>query len=156
MATITKFEDLEVWQLARELSKEIYSLTFIEPIKSDFRLKDQMRGSSGSVMDNIAEGFERGSKLEFINSLGYSKGEVGELKSQLYRSLDNKYISQQLFDNLYSQADKLTKKITAFITYLNASKSKGKNSKTETDVRTTTNNKQQTTNQRPSCWHCNG
>jgi four helix bundle protein len=125
MATITKFEDLEVWQLARELSKEIYSLTFIEPIKSDFRLKDQMRGSSGSVMDNIAEGFERGSKLEFINSLGYSKGEVGELKSQLYRSLDNKYISQEIFDNLYSKADIITKKITAFITYLNASKIKG-------------------------------
>ena len=71
MATITKFEDLEVWQLSRLLSKEIYSLTFIEPIKSDFRLKDQLRGSSGSIMDNIAEGFERGSKLEFINSRGY-------------------------------------------------------------------------------------
>ena len=125
MATITKFEDLEVWQLARELSKEIYSLTFIEPIKSDFRLKDQMRGSSGSIMDNIAVGFERASQLEFVNSLSYSKGEVGELKSQLYRSLDIKYISQEIFDNLYNQADKLTKKITAFITYLNASKIKG-------------------------------
>ncbi len=125
MATITKFEDLEVWQLARELSKEIYSLTFIEPIKSDFRLKDQMRGSSGSIMDNIAEGFERGSKLEFINSLSYSKGEVGELKSQFYRCSDNKYISQEIFDDLYKKADKITKKITAFITYLNASKIKG-------------------------------
>lgn len=125
MATITKFEDLEVWQLSRLLSKEIYSLTFIEPIKSDFRLKDQLRGSSGSIMDNIAEGFERGSKLEFINSLGYSKGEVGELKSQLYRSLDNQYISKDKFDELYNQADKLTKKITAFITYLNSSNIKG-------------------------------
>lgn len=125
MATITKFEDLEIWQLARELSKDIYSLTFIEPIKSDFRLKDQMRGTSGSIMDNIAEGFERGSKLEFINSLGYSKGEVGELKSQLYRSLDNQYISQEKFDDLYSKADLITKKITAFITYLNSSKIKG-------------------------------
>ena len=90
MATITKFEDLEIWQLARELSREVYLLTFVEPIKNDFRLKDQMRGSSGSMMDNIAEGFERGSKLEFINSLSYSKGEAGELKSQLYRALDNK------------------------------------------------------------------
>ena len=125
MATITRFEDLEIWQLARELSKEIYALTFIEPIKSDFRLRDQMRGSSGSVMDNIAEGFERGSKLEFINSLSYSKGEVGELKSQLYRSLDNKYISQEIFDDLYSKADKLTKKITTFITYLNSTKIRG-------------------------------
>ena len=125
MATITKFEDLEVWQLARELSKEIYSLTFIEPIKSDYRLKDQMRGSSGSIMDNIAEGFERASKLEFINSLSYSKGEVGELKSQLHRCLDNNYISRELFDDLYNRADKLTKKITAFITYLNSSKIRG-------------------------------
>jgi four helix bundle protein len=148
MATITKFEDLEVWQLARELSKEIYSLTFIEPIKSDFRLKDQMRGSSGSVMDNIAEGFERGSKLEFINSLGYSKGEVGELKSQLYRSLDNKYITQQIFDNLYSQADKLTKKITAFITYLNASKIKGQKFKNRNLCQN--NHKPQTTNNKPT------
>ena len=125
MATITRFEDLEIWQLSRELSKEVYELTFVEPIKSDFRLKDQMRGSSGSIMDNIAEGFERGSKLEFINSLSYSKGEVGELKSQLYRALDNKYISQEIFDTLYNKADIITKKITAFITYLNASKIKG-------------------------------
>lgn len=132
MATITKFEDLEVWQLARELSKVIYSFTFIEPIKSDFRLKDQIRGSSGSIMDNIAEGFERGSKLEFINSLGYSKGEVGELKSQLYRSLDNKYITQEIFDNLYSKADLLTKKITAFISYLNSSNIKGQKFKNRT------------------------
>ena len=125
MATITKFEDLEVWQLARELSKEIYSLTIIEPIKSDYRLKDQMRGSSGSIMDNIAEGFERGSQFEFINSLSYSKGEVGELKSQLYRCIDNNYITHQYFDELYIKADKLTRKLTVFITYLNSAKIRG-------------------------------
>ncbi len=104
MATITRFEDIEVWQLARDLCNQVYPLTFIEPIKSDYRLKDQMRGSAGSAMDNIAEGFERASQLEFINSLSYSKGEVGELKSQLYRCLDNKYISQELFDALYGRA----------------------------------------------------
>lgn len=132
MPTITKFEDLEVWQLARELSKEIYALTFIEPIKTDYRLKDQMRGSSGSAMDNIAEGFERASQLEFINSLSYSKGEVGELKSQLYRCSDNNYISPETFNDLYSKADKLTKKIAAFISYLNSSKIKGQKFKTRT------------------------
>lgn len=132
MATITKFEDLEIWQLARDLSKEIYSLTFMEPIKSDFRLKDQMRGSSGSIMDNIAEGFERGSKLEFINSLGYAKGEAGELKSQLYRCRDNEYINQEKFDDLYNKADIITKKITVFITYLNTSKIKGQKFKNRT------------------------
>jgi len=125
MPTITKFEDLEVWQLARELSKAVYPLTFIEPIKSDYRIKDQMRGSCGSSMDNIAEGFERGSQFEFIISLSYSRGEVGELKSQLYRCADNSYISQELFDALYDKADKLTKKITAFISYLNGSKIRG-------------------------------
>ena len=130
MATITKFEDLEVWQLARALSKEIYSLTFIEPLKSDYRLRDQIRGSSGSVMDNIAEGFERASKLEFINSLSYSKGEIGELKSQLYRCVDNKYLSQEVFNTLYQKADILAKKIYAFITYLNTSKTKGQKFKT--------------------------
>ena len=125
MATITRFEDLEIWQLARELSKKIYKLTFMEPIKGDYRLRDQMRGSCGSVMDNIAEGFERGSQLEFINSLSFSKGEVGELKSQLYRSLDNNYINKELFDDLYNSADIITKKITAFIAYLNSSKIRG-------------------------------
>jgi four helix bundle protein len=125
MATIQKFEDLEVWKKARILSSKVYPLTFIEPISSDFRMKDQMRGSVGSIMDNIAEGFERGSKLEFINSLTISKGETGELKSQLYRCLDNKYISQKLFDELYSLADEVTKMITGFINYLNKSKIKG-------------------------------
>jgi four helix bundle protein len=132
MATVTKFEDLEIWQLARALSKKIYPLTFIPPIKDDYRLKDQLRGSCGSAMDNIAEGFERGSRLEFINSLGISKGEVGELKSQLYRCADNNYITQELFTELYNDADLLTKKLTAFITYLNASKIKGQKFKNRT------------------------
>ncbi len=73
----------------------------------------------------MAAGFERWSKLEFINSLSYSKGEVVELKSQLYRALDNKYFNQEIFDTLYNKADVITKKITAFITYLNTSIIKG-------------------------------
>lgn len=125
MATITKFEDLKIWQLARILSKKVYALTNKEPLALDFRLKDQMRGSSGSIMDNIAEGFERGSRFEFINSLSISKGETGELKSQLYRSLDNAYISEAIFNELYQDADILTKKTTNFILYLNSTKFKG-------------------------------
>lgn len=84
-----------------------------------------MRGSAGSAMDNIAEGFERASKLEFINSLSYSKGEIGELKSQLYRCLDNQYIDPEVFKILYQQADTLSKKIYSFIVYLNRSTFKG-------------------------------
>ena len=125
MPTIQKFEDLEVWKKARILSDKVYPLTFKEPISVDFRLKDQLRGSVGSIMDNIVEGFERGSKFEFINSLTISKGETGELKSQLYRCLNNKYISQKFFEELYSLADEITKMITGFINYLNKSKIKG-------------------------------
>ena len=125
MATITKFEELEIWQLARKLCREVYILSFTEPLKNDYRLKDQMRGSAGSAMDNIAEGFERASKLEFINSLSYSKGEIGELKSQLYRCVDNQYIDPEVFKILYQQADTLSKKIYSFIVYLNRSTFKG-------------------------------
>ncbi len=125
MATIHKFEDLEIWQKARLLSQKTYPITYLTPIKEDFRYKDQIRGSVGSIMDNIAEGFERGSKLEFINSLTISKGEVGEFKSQLYRGLDNKYFSIELFTELYTLADELTKMITSFVSYLNKTTIKG-------------------------------
>lgn len=125
MATIQAFEDLDIWKKARLLSQKIYPLTFISPIKEDFRYKDQIRGSAGSVMDNIAEGFERGSKLEFVNSLTIAKGEVGEFKSQLYRGLDNEYFSKEIFDELYTLANELTKMITSFISYLNKSAIKG-------------------------------
>lgn len=88
MATIRKFEDLDIWQLARQLSKEIKLLTDLDAFSKEFKLKDQMKRSSGSNMDNIAEGFDRNSRLEFINFLSIAKGSCGELKSQLYRCLD--------------------------------------------------------------------
>jgi four helix bundle protein len=125
MATIQKFEDLEIWQKARLLSQKTFPLTFAKPISEDFRYKDQIRGSAGSVMDNIAEGFERGSKLEFINSLTIAKGEVGEFKSQLYRGLDNKYFTEERFNSLYELADEITKMITSFVSYLNKTAIKG-------------------------------
>ena len=77
------------------------------------------------MMDNIAEGFGRGSKLEFINSLTIAKGEAEELKSQLYRGLDNKYFSEGLFEELYNDSEFLIKKIGAFISYLNKSNIRG-------------------------------
>jgi len=76
-------------------------------------------------MDNIAEGFERGSKREFIHSLTIAKGEVGELKSQLYRGRDNHYFTPTLFDELYEIADRLKKMLTSFISYLNQSNISG-------------------------------
>jgi four helix bundle protein len=125
MATIKKFEELEVWKKARILAKRIYALCLQEPLSKDFRLRDQMRGSCGSVMDNIAEGFDRGSRLEFVNALSIAKGETAELKSQLYRCMDVGYISQQLFDELYNEVDEVAKMIAAFIDYLNKSEIKG-------------------------------
>ena len=126
MATITKFEELEVWQLARELAKEIFEvMTTSENFAKDFKLRDQINGSSGSVMDNIAEGFERGGRNEFINFLTYSKGSAGEVKSQLYRALDRKYITQAQFEGLYQKADLIGKKTGSFINYLNKSEHKG-------------------------------
>ena len=137
MATITRFEELEIWQLARELANEIFQ-TYInsEEFSKDYKLKDQINGSSGSVMDNIAdsrrpkpmasdEGFERSGRNEFINFLSYSKGSVGEVKSQLYRALDRKYISQEQFDRLYKKAEDIGKKTGAFMSYLNSSSNKG-------------------------------
>ena len=126
MATITKFEELEIWKLARELANEIFDLfTGSENFSRDFKLKDQINGSSGSVMDNIAEGFERGGRNEFINFLTFSKGSAGEVKSQLYRALDRKYITQEQFDHLYEKTDLIGKKTGAFINYLNSSPHKG-------------------------------
>jgi four helix bundle protein len=125
VATIQKFEDLEIWKKARLLCERVYPLTFTKPIAEDFRYKDQLRGAVGSIMDNIAEGFERGSQFEFINSLTIAKGEVGEFKSQLYRGLSIQYFSQELFSELYALADELTKMITSFISYLNKTDIKG-------------------------------
>ena len=135
MATISKFEDLEVWKKARILAEKIYALTFKKPLSEDFRLKDQMRGAVGSIMDNIAEGFDRGSRLEFINLLGVSKGETGELKSQLYRCIDLKYISPETFSQLYNDTDEVARMIAGLIEYLNTSAIKGTKFKNRSNVK---------------------
>jgi len=118
MTTIKKFEDIIGWQKARELSKLIYSLTNTIPFSKDYGLVNQIRNSSGSIMDNIAEGFERSGTREFIMFLGFSKGSCGEVKSQLYRALDQKYIDDIKFKEAYNFADETAKIIGKFISYL--------------------------------------
>lgn len=125
MATVHRFEDLEIWQLARILYNKISKLAEKIRRNHDYRFADQMKGAAGSIMDNIAEGFERNSRLEFLNSLSISKGESGELKSQLYRAIDDSYLDQIEFDELYEDADKVSRKIANFVKYLNSSKIKG-------------------------------
>jgi four helix bundle protein len=125
MATIKRFEDIEAWQKARVLANEIYLLSETTKLSTDYRLKDQINASSGSTMDNIAEGFERGGKLEFINFLSIAKGSAGEVKSQLYRLLDRKYINDEKFANLYKLSDDIAHMIGAWISYLNKSGMKG-------------------------------
>ncbi|NII29498.1 four helix bundle protein [Pseudoflavitalea sp. X16] len=126
MATITRFEDLEVWQLARELANEIFqAYNSSELFLKDYKLKEQINGAIGSVMDNIAEGFERGGRNEFINFLSIAKGSCGEVQSQLYRALDRKYITQEHFDALYNKAKEIGQKAGAFINYLKESTYKG-------------------------------
>lgn len=125
MAKIERFEDLETWKLARELSSVIYSFTLEPPFSSDFDLKYQIRKSSGSIMDNIAEGFERGGNKEFIQFLGISKGSAGEVRSQLYRCLDRQYISEENFKIVYEKSLRISKQLSQFIQYLKTSQLSG-------------------------------
>ena len=125
MATIKQFEDLKVWQEARKLAKSVYEITQKQSFARDFTLKDQIIRSSSSVMDNIAEGFDRDGKKEFIHFLTISKGSLSETKSQLYRAHDLNYISKSEFENNYDLANTISKQIGGFIKYLQQSEYKG-------------------------------
>ncbi len=125
MATITRFEDLEIWQEARRLAKEVHIISIETELKTDFRFRDQIKAASGSVMDNIAEGFERNGNLEFRQFLSIAKGSAGETRSQLHRALDYGYINNEKFEILKSDFEKLSGKINNFISYLNKKDFKG-------------------------------
>ncbi|HCN51297.1 MAG TPA: four helix bundle protein [Chryseobacterium sp.] len=125
MGTIRRFEDLEIWRQSRELCNEVYHIIESTQLKNNFRLCNQIDGSSGSVMDNIAEGFERNGNKEFIQFLSIAKASCGETRSQLYRVYDRKFISQEKFEALIELTETLSKKINSFIKYLNTTDLKG-------------------------------
>jgi four helix bundle protein len=122
---IKRFEDLEIWQNARELCKVVFRLTSTEPFCNDYKFRDQIRASSGSAMDNIAEGFDRGGNKEFYQFLSVSKGSCGECRSQSYRAFDYSYITEIQLNDLLERTEKLSRKTINLMHHLKTSSKKG-------------------------------
>jgi four helix bundle protein len=125
MATFNKIEDIEAWQLARQLCQEIQAICEQTPLGKDFKLRDQINAAAGSVMDNIAEGFGRGGNKEFIHFLEVGNASCLETQSQLYRVSDKRYIDQQRFDRLYRLSKRTGGAILGLIRYLQQSNLRG-------------------------------
>lgn len=120
MASVKRFEDLICWQRARELTREIYQSLNVQKFKSlnlptDYGFCDQIQRAAVSIMSNIAEGFERGTKQEFINYLFIAKGSCGEVRAQLYVALDARYLDEERFKSLKFKAEECSKLIHNFI-----------------------------------------
>lgn len=129
MATVNHFEDFEAWKLSRELCKKIGVLIKEGRFEKNYRFIHQVEGSSGSIMDNIAEGFERGMRKEFIQFLGFAKGSCGELRSQLYRAFDKNYIADIEFDELSGYCKRISAMLQKLIQYLQKTEIKGERAK---------------------------
>jgi four helix bundle protein len=126
MATVGKFEELVCWQKARQLAREIYAETSKNlKFKKDKGLCDQIQRAAVSVMSNIAEGFERGTKVEMINFLFIARGSCGEVRAQLYVALDAGYLSEERFKSLKFRAEECSRMIYSFIQSLKVSKFQG-------------------------------
>ena len=122
---IGRFEDIESWQLARVFCKKIYEVTRVGEFARDFKHRDQLEGSSGSTMDNIAEGYERNGNGEFCHFLYVAKGSCGESRSQLYRAFDKGYISREKFIELFKDACHISAKLMNLIKSMEDSDFKG-------------------------------
>jgi four helix bundle protein len=117
MSTARQFDELNVWQDARRLAGAIYTASKAGAFNRDFGLRDQIRRAAVSTMSNIAEGFERGNRKEFVQFLSTSKGSNGEVHSQLCVALDQKYTGENEFSGLRESTTMLTKKLSTFIHY---------------------------------------
>ncbi len=125
MATFTQFEEMTSWIEARILNQKIGALLNEERFGKNFRLIAQIEGSAGSIMDNIAEGFERGGNREFIQFLYIAKGSCGELRSQMYRALDRAYINETEFNLIKADLQKISGLLQKLISYLETTELKG-------------------------------
>ncbi|RYZ21504.1 MAG: four helix bundle protein [Chitinophagaceae bacterium] len=125
MGTFTQIEEIDAWRLARELCREVQLICKETDLAKDFKLKDQIRRSSSSIMDNIAEGFGRGGNREFIHFLEISLGSCKETQSQLYRVRDSDYIDQPRFERVYRLSKRTSGAITGLIYYLQGSTFRG-------------------------------
>ncbi len=118
MAKVDRFWDLKVWKAARVLNQQVYQLILRNDLVTDNPLKDQVNRSAGSIMDNIAEGFGRSGRKEFIQFLSYSKGSCDEFQSQLHRCVDRNYLTKDEFTTLFEQSDSVASMIVGFSKYL--------------------------------------
>ena len=125
MATIVRFEDLEAWKVARELTREIYGLTNTGRFSQDYGLTNQIRKASVSVMSNVAEGFERDGNKEFLSFLSIAKASAGEVRSQLYVAFDQDYVSANDFERVKAKALESTRVIAGLSNYLRRSNYSG-------------------------------
>jgi len=125
MSKIERFEDIEAWKKARELTRIVYEVTSQEPLSRDFSLKDQLRRASISIMANIAEGFEREGNKEFRQFLATAKGSAGEVKALLYVALDAGFMDLEKTRNIMALADETSRLLAGFLRYLKASDKKG-------------------------------
>ena len=122
---VKRFEDLEIWKEARELSKIVFELTSNGAFSTDFKFRDQIKSAAGSAMDNIAEGFDRGGNKEFSQFLSVTRGSCGEVRSQSYRAFDWKYITESQLNDLLERTDSISRKTFNLMEHLKKSEIKG-------------------------------
>lgn len=118
MATIQRFEELDVWQSARTLTNRVYEHTREAPFASDFGLRDQIQRAAVSVMSNIAEGFESRTQRIFADHLGRARGSAGEVRAQLYVAYDQDYLADAEFEETYDLVDKTSRQLFRLMQYL--------------------------------------
>jgi four helix bundle protein len=118
MSTITRFEEIEAWKTARELTRMVYGLTDQGHFARDFGLKNQIQRASVSITSNIAEGFESNTQAQFLAYLGHAKASAGEVRCQLYIAMDLRYLTEEQFKQVFELADKSSRQIARFMSYL--------------------------------------